>query len=77
MAVNLGGLWSQQGREQPGNRIPEADRGIALSILRGVEFRAVSEVVIESRLQFPRELPAVDHRVDLIVDAEAADIDIG
>jgi hypothetical protein len=69
-------VFSQQRREDPRYRIPEPHGSVALLILCGIELGAVHEVTFEVLLQFLSEPLAVEYRIDFVVDAEAADVDI-
>jgi hypothetical protein len=68
-------VFSQQRREDPCHRIPEPHGSVAVLILCGIELGAVNEVTFEVLLQFLSEPLAVEHRIDLVVDAEAADVE--
>jgi hypothetical protein len=46
-------------------------------ILDNIEFRTLRDIALESGLQFLGKRSAVEHGIDLIVDAEAADVDVG
>src|SRR5690606_33196693 len=67
---------SQQGREQSRDRVPEPDGGGALAVGGGVELAAVREVALEVSLELACQALAVEHGADLVVDAEAADVDV-
>ena len=49
----------------------------AALVLGRAELRAVGEVAFELLLQLLRKSLVVQSRIDLVVDAEAADVDIG
>src|SRR5215217_177460 len=67
----------QQGREQPRRGVAQPLEDWVPPVPGRLERVAVPEVPLERRLQLLREPRVVDHGVELVVDAEAADVEVG
>ena len=63
-------------REHSCNRIPKPACGAAVPVSRRVESAAVLKVPLEVALEFFGDPLAVEYRVEFVIDAEAADVDI-
>lgn len=67
---------SQQERQEPRDRISKPDGDTSLLIFCKIELGTEGEIPLKVLLQLYGEALAIEHRVQVIINTEAADVDI-
>lgn len=67
---------SQQERQEPRDRISKPDGDTSLLIFREIELGTEGEIPLKVLLQLCGEALAIEHRLQVIINTEAADVDI-